>query len=334
MPVLSASLEYKVIRGANASQYRLIPLSLTLVRTDSLKVVMSATRSNLAQGIFFMTPQLAVYSPGDMALSAEAAQESVGNTDGRNKGSSSSTGTKSSKSSKKSKNSKSSSKNDSGKAGSSKNTGKNASGTSGSKQKSSSSSGSGKRTSSGRESKSSGSSSSGGKSSTGSTGTADDPGSAASVFTSKMLSPQKKRRALLLTVDTAVRDSDSFDMKKLDLNTVKLNFEFANKEYFFYGGGLTWRYAGKNMESFYGAFVNGGANITLFRNFRPYVQLEASANTGAELGLALGGGLDFTIKHLLLNLNAAYNWCFDADGRTGDKSSNFATFGVGLGFTW
>lgn len=316
VPVLSASLEYRVIRGATASQYRLVPLSLTLARTDSFKTVISAARSNLAQGTFFMTPQLAVYSPADMALSAEAALNAVGNADGRNKGSSASTGTKSSRKS-------------SGKD--SKDT-KDASGTSGS-----GTSGSGKSSgkSSSKNKKSGKGSSGGNKGSAGdSGGPAADSGRTGGSFTGMMLSPQKKRRALLVTVDTAVRDADGFDTSDLDLNTVKLNFEFANKDYFFYGGGLTWRYAGRNRESFYGAFVNGGANITLFRNFRPYVQLEASANTGAELGLGLGGGLDFTIKHLLLNLNAAYNWCFDADGKAGNKGSNFATFGFGLGFTW
>lgn len=319
VPVLSASLEYRVIRGATASQYRLVPLSLTLARTDSFKTVISAARSNLAQGTFFMTPQLAVYSPADMALSAEAALNAVGNADGRNKGGSGSTGTKSSR--------KSSGKDTKG-TKDSKDT-KDASGTSGS-----STSGSGKSSS---KNKKSGKGSSGGnKGSAGDSGSgpAADSGRTGGSFTGMMLSPQKKRRALLFTVDTAVRDADGFDTSDLDLNTVKLNFEFANKDYFFYGGGLTWRYAGRNRESFYGAFVNGGANITLFRNFRPYVQLEASANTGAELGLGLGGGLDFTIKHLLLNLNAAYNWCFDADGKAGNKGSNFATFGFGLGFTW
>ncbi|MBP5156434.1 MAG: hypothetical protein ILP18_00985, partial [Treponema sp.] len=153
-------------------------------------------------------------------------------------------------------------------------------------------------------------------------------------FTEKMLSKQKRRRVLLLTMDTAIYDPANYDKRDLSLNAMKLNFDFATSDYLFFGGGLAWRYMGKNTESYYGAFINGGANITLFQNFRPYVLLEASANTGAELGLGVGGGLDITIKHLVLNANMAFNYVFDADLKVGNKNSTFATAGFGIGFTW
>lgn len=292
VPVLSATLEYKVVRGANASQYRFIPLSLTLVRTDTLKPVFSAGRSSLSQSFFFMTPQLAVASFSDMAITASEVQGSIEKAEGRGK-------------KKEAKGKKKNGKTEAIK----KEKGKEK--TEGKKEERKE-----KRKTSTESHSYEGTSPSGNS------------------FVSKMLEKQKRRRLFSITADTAVYDFANYDIKDLDLNSVKLNFDFAMNDYLFFGGGLAWRYAGRNSESFYGAFANGGANITLFRNFRPYVQLEVSANTGAELGLGFGGGIDFTIKHLLLNLNAGYNWSFDADNKTGDKSSTFASFGFGIGFTW
>ncbi len=243
VPVLYANLEYKVVRGANASQYRFIPISFTLARTDNLNVVFSVDRASLGQGSFYMTPQLAVTSSSDMAIAAGQVQSNIEKESAPSEG-------------------------------------------------------------------------------------------GAITFTEKMLAKQKRRRVLFVTVDTAIWDLANYDITNLDLNSIKLNFDFATSDYFFFGGGLSWRYAGRNSESFYGAFVNGGANVTLFRNIRPYVQVEAFANTGAELGLGAGLGIDFTIKHLLLNVNGGYNWSFDADGISGSKNSTFATIGVGMGFTW
>ena len=293
VPVLFATLKYRLVRGSTASQYRIIPVSLTLTRTDNLKVVLTAGRDFLAQGSFTMDPQLAVASPAAMAQAA-------GGTGAKDRGGRSSDehGTASSgRTSSKKKESGSSSSKDSSSKGSS-----------------------------------SGGSSKGGSASSGHGSAAGDDypdaDSSSGGFMGQMLATQKKRRALFLTMDTAIVSLADYNIKDLELNSMKLNFDFANNDYFFYGGGLSWRYAGRNSESFYGAFVNGGANITLFRNFRPYVFAEASANTGAELGLGAGCGIDFTIKHLLLNLNGAFNWSYDADLKVGAKSSTFATVGT------
>ena len=119
-------------------------------------------------------------------------------------------------------------------------------------------------------------------------------GNGAGSFLETMLARQKRRRVLLISMDTAVSDFANYDIRDLELNAIKLNFDFVTSDYLFFGGGLFWRYAGRNSESFYGAFVNGGANVTLFRNLRPYLQLEAFANTGAEVGLGAALGLDVT----------------------------------------
>lgn len=265
VPMLFATLTYKVARGVNDSQYLLIPVSLELARTDNLKVVLAEGREGMAPGSFYMDPQLAV----------SRASMTGGSSGG-------------------------------GYAGPGGKKGKDA-----------------------QEPVAQSSGQAGGDSGAGAGGL-----SAGNPFMEAMLSRQKKRRVLLLTMDTAIYSLADYNIMDLELNSIKLNFEFANKEYFFYGGGLSWRYAGRNSESFYGAFVNAGANVTLFRNFRPYVLVEASANTGAELGLGAGCGLDVTIKHLLLNANWAFNWSYDADLKAGDKSSTFATAGFGIGFTW
>ncbi len=297
-PVLFAKLSYKVIRGTASSQYRLIPVSLTLARMDNMKEVLSVSRSGLAQGSFFMTPQLAVGSPSETVEAAVRAQDAAtGNGSGARKG------------------------------GGSKHDGDGKGGSSGKTGGSSSAGASGKKDGGNAQSGRSGSSSSSGSSG----GNAQSGGIS---FTGKMLEKQKRRRVLLLTMDTAIYDFANYDINDLELNSMKLNFDFATSDYLFFGGGLAWRYMGKNTESYYGAFVNGGANITLFQNFRPYVQLEASANTGAELGLAAGGGLDITIKHLVLNANFAFNYVFDADLKKGNKNSTFGTAGFGIGFTW
>ncbi len=293
VPMLFATLTYRVSRGVNDSQYLLVPVSLTLARTDNLKVVLSVDRDGLTPGSFYMDPQLSV----SRASMTGGSSSDVGS--GRASGSSGQKGGSTGKSS----------------------------GSSGQKQGSS-----GKKKA--QEPKG------------GETREDREPEArqnqdrqggdmaAGNPFMETMLGKQKKRRVLLLTMDTAIYSLADYNVMDLDLNSIKLNFEFANKEYFFYGGGLSWRYAGRNSESFYGAFVNAGANVTLFRNFRPYVLVEASANTGAELGLGAGCGLDVTIKHLLLNVNWAFNWSYDADLKTGDKSSTFATAGFGIGFTW
>lgn len=291
VPMLFATLTYRVARGVNDSQYLLVPVSLTLARTDNLKVVLSVDRDGLTPGSFYMDPQLAV-SRASMTggSSSEAGSGRASGSSGQKGGS----------------------------------TGK-SSGSSGQKQGSS-----GKKK--GKDAQEPGAQSSG--QAGGDSGAGAGGLSAGNPFMEAMLSRQKKRRVLLLTMDTAIYSLADYNVMDLDLNSIKLNFEFANKEYFFYGGGLSWRYAGRNSESFYGAFVNAGANVTLFRNFRPYVLVEASANTGAELGLGAGCGLDVTIKHLLLNANWAFNWSYDADLKAGDKSSTFATAGFGIGFTW
>lgn len=287
-PMLFATLTYKVSRGINASQYILIPLSLTLARTDNLKVILSADKDSLTPGSFYMDPQLAV------SRSAMTGGGTAARTGGQEQGTGSS-GTR-----------------PSGKK------------SSGDKKNSGDSSTAQPPREDGQEARTQ---DQGKQESTGDLG-------AGNPFMEKMLGKQKKRRALFLTMDTAIYSLADYNIMDLGLNSIKLNFNFANNDYFFYGGGLSWRYAGRNTESFYGAFVNAGANVTLFRNFRPYVLVEASANTGAELGLGAGCGLDITIKRLLLNVNWAFNWSYDADLKTGNKSSTFATAGFGIGFTW
>jgi hypothetical protein len=254
VPMLFATLKYRIVRGLGASQYRLVPVSLTLARTDNLKEVLSIGRDQLAQASFYMTPQFAVGTPLDMG----AANEAPAQPDKKAKE---------------------------------------------------------KEPAQAYEKE-------------------PEPEKRGGTFTELALAKQKKRRVLFITADTAIHSLANYDIKDLELNAIKLNFEFAHNDYIFYGGGLSWRYMGRNSESFYGAFVNGGAGITLFRNFRPYLLLEAFANTGAELGLGTGCGLDFTIKHLLLNLNWAFNWSYDADLKHGNKNSTFATVGMGFGFTW
>ncbi len=301
VPMLFATMTYKVVRGINASQYILIPVSLTLARTDNLKAVLTADKDGLTPGSFYMDPQLAV---SRSAMTGGTSGGGSTGTGGTKSSGSKSTGTNSSGSSQKQ------------------------GGTSKKKQKETQTKPSQEAPSSDKKPEA--------RKRQGSTGGESSSGGldAGNPFMEKMLSTQKKRRVLFLTMDTAIYSLADYNIMDLELNSIKLNFEFANKEYFFYGGGLSWRYAGRNAESFYGAFVNAGANITLFQNFRPYVLVEASANTGAELGLGAGCGLDVVIKHLLLNVNWAFNWSYDADLKTGSKSSTFATAGMGIGFTW
>ncbi|MBQ3801631.1 MAG: hypothetical protein II837_15215 [Treponema sp.] len=291
VPMLFATLTYKVARGVSDSQYLLIPVSLELARTDNLKVVLAEGREGMTPGSFYMDPQLAVSRASMTGRSSGGGSAGPGGT---------------------------------GSSGS-RTTGGKPSGSPGQKQ-----GGAGRKK--GKDAQEPGAQSSG--QAGGDSGAGAGGLSAGNPFMEAMFSRQKKRRVLLLTMDTAIYSLADYNIMDLELNSIKLNFEFANKEYFFYGGGLSWRYAGRNSESFYGAFVNAGANVTLFRNFRPYVLVEASANTGAELGLGAGCGLDVTIKHLLLNANWAFNWSYDADLKAGDKSSTFATAGFGIGFTW
>lgn len=239
VPLVFPILEYKVIRGVNASQYYVVPVCLRVFRTDRLKTVLELYGSDgLEKGAFYMQPEFAVKtaeaSAGDAFRVAQDVQE-------------------------------------------------------------------------------------------------QSPVRLS--FFDRAFAKQIKRRTAYISVDTALPASGAFHIRDITLNSVKLNVDFAPKDFFYLGGGFSWIYRGKNIESDYSIFTNVGVNTTLFGVVRPYVQLEAAFDTDSCGTLAFGGGTDLILDRFVLNFNYAYNWIYNFKVDV-DRLSNAFVLGIGLGLGW
>ena len=154
---------------------------------------------------------------------------------------------------------------------------------------------------------------------------------------------QFKRRTIFVSVDTSLDSEDfsPFDVKRVKLNSIKLNMDFGLAKHVFIGGTMEYDYNGPHKNADYGFGLNAGLNVTLFGFIRPYVQTGFSFITDYSAVTTVGGGVDVIFGKLLLNVGYGYNWNYDINARfklkkerERDTLLQYHTFSVGAGFTW
>ena len=154
---------------------------------------------------------------------------------------------------------------------------------------------------------------------------------------------QKGRRAFYVTSDPRLYRSDleQFDIRDVKLNALKINLDFGIGPFSFLGGAAGYDYDGSFERVDYSLSINGGVNVMMKTFMRPYLIAEGAFHTNYDGIFTLGGGIDFIIGRLMLNVNYGYNWNHSFEsfflhrtGRNDHPNLQYHTFAAGVGFTW
>ncbi len=154
---------------------------------------------------------------------------------------------------------------------------------------------------------------------------------------------QQGRRAIYVTTDTLLyrEDLEEFDLRNVTLNALKINLDFGIGPFSFLGGGAGYDYDGSFERVDYSFSVNGGFNVMLKNFMRPYLIAEGTFHTNYDGVFTVGGGVDFIMGKLMLNVNYGYNWnhSFESlflrhEGSNDHPNLRYHTFAAGIGFTW
>ena len=146
---------------------------------------------------------------------------------------------------------------------------------------------------------------------------------------------QKGRKAIFLSVDTAIPPSDfvNFDLRKISLNSITLNFMLGIGKFGFAGGLLGYDYLGNHQDNAYCAGFLAGGNYTLNKHLRVFAEGKASYHTNYKLCIKHGLGIDLIIGKLLGTVGWDFDLYFDfthPESPCGISHDFFA----GLGVTW